>query len=125
METLIIKFLKFCLVGFSGMLVDFAITWLLKEKAKINKYAANAAGFIAAASSNYTLNRLWTFQSTNPEILTEYLSFVAIAIIGLGINTAVVWLLVEKRKLNFYLSKVFAIGVVTCWNFGMNWWITF
>ena len=125
METLIVKFLKFCAVGLSGLLVDFSVTWLLKEKVKINKYVANAIAFTTAATSNYILNRIWTFQSTSPEIVTEYLSFVAIAVIGLGINTAIVWFLVEKRKLNFYLSKVVAIGVVTCWNFGMNWWVTF
>jgi putative flippase GtrA len=125
MEVLFLKFIKFCTVGFSGLVVDFFITWLLKDKVKINKYIANTIGFITAATSNYILNRLWTFQSTNPEIFTEFLSFVTIAVTGLGINSATVWFLVEKRKFNFYLSKIFAIGIVTCWNFGVNYWVTF
>ena len=33
-RLIIIKFLKFCVVGFSGMLIDFGTTWLLKEKAR-------------------------------------------------------------------------------------------
>ncbi|MCL1932749.1 MAG: GtrA family protein, partial [Candidatus Azobacteroides sp.] len=56
-----LKLLKFCVVGFSGMIIDFGTTWFLKEKIKINKYIANSCGFILAASSNYFWNRIWTF----------------------------------------------------------------
>jgi putative flippase GtrA len=107
------------------MIIDFGTTWLLKEKIKINKYIANSTGFILAASSNYLLNRLWTFHSINPRIATEYVSFILISIVGLAINNLIIFLLNEKMKINFYLSKLFAIGVVTVWNFFMNYVITF
>lgn len=124
-DLLLWKFLKFCIVGSSGMIVDFGTTWLLKEKVKINKYFANSLGFILAATSNYLLNRFWTFQSENMKVATEYLSFVLISIVGLGLNNFVVYILTEKMKLNFYISKLFAIAVVTIWNFSMNCLITF
>jgi putative flippase GtrA len=123
-NILVLKFIKFCVVGFFGMVIDFGITWLLKEKIKVNKYFANSCGFILAASSNYVWNRIWTFESHN-KIATEYLSFIVISIVGLLINNLILWFLTDKIKLNFYLSKVFAIGVVTIWNFGMNFLITF
>jgi putative flippase GtrA len=119
------KFLKFCIVGFSGMIVDFGTTWLLKEKLNVNKYIANSTGFILAASSNYLFNRLWTFHSGNPRIGSEYVSFILISIVGLAINNLIIFLLNEKMKINFYLSKLFAVGVVTIWNFFMNYMITF
>ena len=124
-RMIILKFLKFCAVGFSGMLIDFGTTWLLKEKARINKYIANSTGFILAATSNYIWNRIWTFESTNSEIAVEYFSFILISVAGLGINNLVIYLLNDKMKLNFYLSKLLAIGVVTIWNFMMNFIITF
>jgi len=124
-RLLLWKFLKFCIVGLSGMMLDFGTTWLLKERAKINKYIANSMGFILAATSNYLLNRFWTFHSANMQVATEYISFVLISVIGLGINNFVVFLLTDKMKLNFYLSKLFAIGIVTLWNFSMNDLITF
>lgn len=119
------EFLKFCIVGSSGMAVDFGTTWLLKERVRINKYLANSTGFIFAATSNYLLNRFWTFHSENTRVTTEYLSFILISAIGLGINNAVLYVLTEKLKLNFYLSKLFAVGVVTIWNFSMNYLFTF
>jgi len=124
-KLIIIKFLKFCAVGFSGMIIDFGTTWLLKEKLKINKYIANSAGFILAASSNYFLNRIWTFESQSREIVAEYASFFTIALIGLGLNNLIIWLLTDKLKWNFYFSKLIAIGIVTLWNFSMNFLFTF
>jgi putative flippase GtrA len=124
-EIFLLKILKFGLVGFSGMLIDFSLTWLLKEKVRINKYIANSAGFIAAASSNYYWNRIWTFGSHSKEVANEYMSFVLISLIGLGINNFVIYLLTRKLKLNFYLSKLIAIMVVTVWNFTMNLLFTF
>jgi putative flippase GtrA len=124
-KFLIIKFLKFCAIGFSGLIIDFGITWLFKEIAKTNKYIANSIGFVFAASSNYILNRIWTFESCNHHIAREYFSFFLIAFIGLGINNFIIWFLSDKIKLHFYLSKVIATGVVTLWNFGMNFMFTF
>jgi putative flippase GtrA len=119
------KFLKFGIVGFSGLFVDFGITYVCKEFLKIQKYIANSIGFTAAASTNYILNRVWTFQSKDPDIVIEYTEFLIISLIGLGINNFILWLIITKFKLNFYLSKLFAIGVVTVWNFLANYFITF
>jgi putative flippase GtrA len=121
----ILKFLKFCAVGFSGMAIDFGITWLLKEKLKINKYIANSCGFILAASSNYILNRIWTFESHRAQIASEYFLFVGIAGIGLLLNNIIVYILSDRLKWNFYFSKFVAVGIVTIWNFGMNFIFTF
>ncbi len=112
------------MVGGSGVFVDFSITYICKEWIRLNKYIANSLGFTFAATSNYLLNRLWTFESHN-SIPTEYMKFIGISLIGLGINNAVIYLLTEKLKWNFYLSKLFAIGVVTVWNFFMNYFFTF
>ena len=70
-----LKFIKFCIVGFSGVFVDFGITFLFKEVFKVQKYLANAIGFTTAASTNYLLNRIWTFQSHNPAIAQEFTRF--------------------------------------------------
>ena len=124
-NVLLFKFIKFCIVGFSGMVIDFGTTWLLKEKARVNKYIANSTGFILAATSNYIWNRFWTFHSENPSIATEYFSFILISLAGLGINNLILYLCTEKLKMNFYLSKLIATGFVTIWNFIMNYLITF
>ena len=124
-KLFIFKFLKFGVVGFSGIFVDFGVTYLFKEIIKINKYISNAIGFICAATSNYILNRIWTFQSENTDVATEYGKFMLVSVIGLGINSLTLYILTDKLKWNFYLSKIFAIGMATLWNFFANLLFTF
>jgi putative flippase GtrA len=121
----LVQFLKFCAVGCSGMLLDFGLTWTLKEKAGINKYVANTCGFMLAVVSNYVWNRLWTFGSRDDRLAAEFLSFFFIALVGVGLNNLILWLLTDRLRLHFYLSKLLAIGVVTLWNFTMNFLFTF
>jgi len=118
------QFIKFCIVGGSGVLVDFGVTYSCKERARLNKYIASSLGFIVAATTNYLLNRFWTFQSTN-SMPAEYLKFIGISVMGLGLNNVMIYLLTEKMRVNFYFSKLLAIGVVTVWNFLMSYFFTF
>lgn len=124
-QDLAFKFLKFCVVGGSGIIVDFGITYLFKEIFRLNKYLSNSVGFIVAASTNYFLNRIWTFGSQSAQFFKEYMIFFAFSLIGLGINNAILYLFHGKFRWNFYLSKLFAIGLVTFWNFFMNYFFNF
>lgn len=124
-EAFLLKFVKFSLVGFSGVFVDFGITFFCKEFLKIQKYIANTFGFVVAATSNYFMNRVWTFHSTNPNIVLEFTRFFIIALIGLLINLLIIWAMSGKFKINFYVSKLVATVVVTFWNFLINAYYTF
>lgn len=117
MNESIFTILKFGLVGASGVGVDFAVTWLLKEKAGMHKYASNSLGFMAAASNNYIWNRLWTFESNDPDVAVQYLVFILVSLGGLAFNNAALWFFHEKRKLPFYVSKVLAVFVAMFWNY--------
>ncbi len=125
MVPILLKLLKYCVVGFSGMIIDFALTFFLKEKLRANKYLANSTGFIAAATSNFFLNKYWTFEDKAENISVEYVSFLAFGLAGLLINNCVIYFLTERYKNNFYLSKFVAIVLVTLWNFLMNYLFTF
>ncbi|NLR91289.1 GtrA family protein [Flammeovirga sp. SR4] len=119
------KFIKFGMVGFSGLFVDFGITYLVKDILKGHKYLANSLGFIFAATSNYILNRIWTFESNATDVGVQYIKFFSVSLVGLLFSNAIIWILHEKVKMNFYLAKVVAIGVVVIWNFFANLLFTF
>lgn len=125
MNDLIIKFLKFGIVGASGVAVDFGVTWLCKEKVRLNKYVANSTGFLCAVVSNYLLNRVWTFHSQDPAVVTQFSKFLLASLVGLGINNGIIYLLTERFGVKFYPAKLVATGVVTLWNFWANYTFTF
>ena len=120
---MIFKFFKFIIVGFSGMFVDFSITYLLKEKLRVHRYLSSSAGFTVAASSNYLFNRYWTFHSNNPKVFVEFGTFFIISLVGLAINNFFLYLF--EKKLNFYLAKFFAVMITSLWNFSANYYLNF
>lgn len=124
-NELIWKFLKFGIVGGSGVFVDFGITWLLKEKLKLNAYLANSMGFTAAVISNFVLNRIWTFNNHDPHVALQFGKFAMVAVVGLALNNSIIYLLTERFKTNFYVAKLIATGFVMIWNFWANITFTF
>jgi|LauGreDrversion4_1035100.scaffolds.fasta_scaffold06049_2 putative flippase GtrA len=119
------QLIKFALVGITGMGLDFGTTWLLKEKVKINKFVANACGFSIAVVNNFILNKYWTFDNQNPIATEQFVKFLVISIVGLGINSLLLFILLKKIKGNFYLVKLAVIGLVFFWNFSANYLYTF
>ncbi|MCQ2260505.1 MAG: GtrA family protein [Bacteroidales bacterium] len=138
---LIWKFIKFGIVGFSGMIVDYAFLILFVEVFHWPDLVANACSFTLAASSNYLLNRIWTFRSHDKQVGREYLKFFLVSLVGLGISTLTIFLF--ERALPgwsaeagngfrfiifikyFYLLKFIAIVITTIWNFFGNLLFTF
>lgn len=125
MQQFFVKLFKFGVVGASGVVVDFGITWLLKEQFKLNKYFANSTGFVCAVVSNYLLNRIWTFQSHDPNVAIQFGKFLLIALFGLLLNNGMIYFLTEKQQMKFYPAKLFATAVVMLWNFWANYTFTF
>ena len=118
------KAIKFGIVGLSGLLLDFSVTWLIKEKFKLNKYFGNSVGFCLAALNNYVWNRLWTFKSHHtwaPE-LTRFLFF---ALAGLLLNNLFLYFFHKKLLVEFYLAKGISIICVFAWNFLTNFFFNF
>lgn len=118
------QFIKFGLVGATGLIIDFFITWLFKEKFRFNKYVSNSFGFGIAVTNNYFLNSYFTFENNHP-LVSQLISFIGFAIIGLLLNLFILYLFQTFSKLNFYLSKMIAIVVVFIWNFTANYFFTF
>lgn len=119
-----LSLIKFGITGMSGLIVDFSFTWLFKDVLHVNKFLANAIGFSAAVMSNYYINRIWTFQNKD-KVGKQLAAFITVSIIGLLLNSAIVYFFNHVFSLNFYLSKVIAIGIVFFWNFGANYFFVF
>lgn|SRR5690606_37011260 len=108
---------KFGVVGLSGFIIDFGFTYFLKEIIKVHKYIANSVAFILAASSNYFFNRNWTFENTDPDMASQYLTFMVVSTGGLIVNNLTIYYLNDKRHMNFWLAKFLAVFVSMIWNF--------
>ncbi|MGC4101426.1 GtrA family protein [Ferruginibacter sp.] len=119
------RFFKFGIVGVSGMLLDFSVTWLCKEKLRLNKYLSNSLGVACAVVSNFLLNRYWTFDQHAQPFAAQFSKFVCISLLGIAINNLLLYFLVKNFKANFYVLKLVVIGLVFFWNYILNTLFTF
>lgn len=121
----LLRLVKFGMVGCTGIVIDFSVTWLCKEKLNWNKYIANSLGFSFAVVNNYLLNRYFTFQNNDPGISFQFFKFLFISLIGLGSSTGLLFLFQNNIRLNFYISKAAVTGLVFFWNYTANSIFTF
>lgn len=124
-QAFIFKIIKFGIVGFLGFVIDFGLTYVFKEKLKMNKFVANALGFLISALVNFTVNRIWTFENHNPDLAMQLGKFMAIASVALMLNSLIIYILNGKIRINFYVSKIIAVLFVMFYNFIMNSLFTF
>lgn len=119
------RFIKFGLVGITGMAIDFLVTWLCKEKLRINRYLANSVGFCFAVTNNFLLNRYWTFETNNRSFVGQFTGFILVSVAGLLINNVLLFVLVKYARKNFYFLKLSVVGLVFFWNYFVNTLVTF
>jgi putative flippase GtrA len=119
------RFFKFGLVGLSGMVIDFSVTWFCKEKLCLNKYIANSLGFCCAVTTNFLLNRYWTFGNNSHPFAGQFTKFAMVSLAGLLINNVLLCFLSKYIKTNFYLIKLTVTGLVFFWNYFINFLFTF
>ncbi len=121
-----LKAFKFGVVGALGLIIDFGITYLCKEKLKWNKFLANSLGFSFAVVQNYFLNRIWTFQNHDEQLGIQFSKFLIVAIAGLVLNNLFLYFFLKYTKgKHFYVCKALVIIVVFVWNFLANSMYTF
>jgi len=83
-------FLRFCLVGVVGFLVDAGLTLLFTQTVLLPPLPSRIAAFVLAATVTWLLNRRYTFRSTAGA--RSWLPYVTATGFGAVINISVYWL---------------------------------
>jgi dolichol-phosphate mannosyltransferase len=135
----LVRFIKFCIVGLSGVGVNFGLYWILTRFAGFapledavtgNIISGNLATVISIETSiitNFILNNYFTFADRNirglKAFLARLLNFNLICLIGGLIQIGMVNLLAVVLGLYDLIAYPIAILAATLWNFLLNnWW---
>ncbi len=120
------QFLRFCLVGGSGVIVDMTVLHWLAVGLGWNVSFSKVCAAEAALLNNFLWNEVWTFRGAggNVEIrrgaVHRLWRFHAICGAGIGLAVLGLHLFHTGLGLDLYLANLLAIGLVTLWNFGLN-----
>jgi len=109
---------KFCAVGAVGYLINLAVYTVLLH-AGLHYLLAATGSFLVAVTSNYLLNRWWTFHDRRAGVARQGMQFFVVSIASLGANLLVLHILVtlDTGKL---VGQAVAIILVTPLNFVGN-----
>jgi dolichol-phosphate mannosyltransferase len=122
------RFLRFGLVGFSGVFVDMGVLYLLSDPTTL-AWPLTRSKIIAgeiAILNNFLWNDAWTFADVSArqqewhQRLKRFLKFNAICLGGLVLNVLILNLVFNFLIPNRYIANFIAIAVATIWNFWIN-----
>ena len=118
MRKLIEQMIKFGFVGFLCFFIDYGIMVLLTEVAGIVYLVSSACSFTVSVIVNYILSVTFVFETDKEKCrIKEFIVFVFLSIIGLGINQLCMWFGVELLHISYLIVKIGATAVVMVYNF--------
>jgi putative flippase GtrA len=106
-------------------MIELASFYIFNQIIGVNYIIATLVAFIFSASTNYVLQKKFTFKNNYSKKHIQFAVFLMITVGGIAINTSVTIALVETLKLWPPFAKIFAILAATIYNYFMNKKITF
>lgn len=124
------KYIKFSAIGALGALINSIVLWTASEVFSVHYLLAAVLAFCVASTSNYSLNRRWTYRS-NRGVSKQYSQFLLVSVNGLMLNLVLLSSIVEgvmpvigigQDKAGLYLvfANLVAIFIVSLFNFFAN-----
>jgi dolichol-phosphate mannosyltransferase len=122
------RFIRFALVGTSGVLVDMSFLYVLSDPHMLGWGLTRSKLFAAEAAiiNNFIWNDAWTFRDVAEgqkgfrSKIARFIKFQFVCLGGLLLNTALLNAQFNLLGVNRYAANAVAIGIVTAWNFWLN-----
>ena len=115
---------RFYTVGASGLLVNYLVSFLFGAGLTNLWYIyATMIGITFSMTSNFVLNKLWTFEDRNlnpKRTLVQYGSFLAFSSIGAAFQLAMIYLLVGSEHMDYAVALFISVAIASIGNFILN-----
>jgi len=123
-----VKFLykagRFYTVGASGFIVNYMISLLLTGGISDLWYLhANVLGIIVSITTNFVLNKTWTFGDRDFRVkktISQYGKFAMFSSLGALVQLGMVYLLVDNNEISYPLALILAVMTAAFGNFILN-----
>ena len=105
-------------MGGSAFLIDYGVLFVLTEFFGVHYLLSGTISFTLSVIYNYVLSVKWVFDTKNSRKKSEeFIIFIVLSVIGLGINQLIMWIAVDKLQIYYMVSKIFATFIVMVYNF--------
>jgi len=118
------KAARFYTVGASGLGVNYLVSLLFAGGISDFWYLhANILGIITSITTNFVLNKYWTFEDrdfSTKKTLQQFTKFIGFSSFGALIQLSIVFLLVEENQIMYPLALTLAVFTAAFGNFIFN-----
>ncbi len=118
------KAARFYTVGASGLGVNYLVSLLFAGGISDFWYLhANILGIITSITTNFVLNKYWTFEDrdfSTKKTLQQFVKFIGFSSFGALIQLSIVFLLVEENQIMYPLALTLAVFTAAFGNFIFN-----
>ena len=111
------KYLKYCVVGGLGALVDFSIYTVLVKYLSVYYIISNIISISVALVIVYYLQKNWTFQYKSVSNNRTFARYLLSVLLTYFLNNVVLFILVELFKYGTIESKIIQIILSTVWGY--------
>jgi dolichol-phosphate mannosyltransferase len=115
---------RFYTVGASGLLVNYLVSFVLTALFPAIWYLhATIAGIVLSITSNFILNKLWTFEDRDlsaKRTLLQYGMFAGFSAFGALVQLGMVYYLVDGQGQSYPLALILAVATASISNFLLN-----
>jgi dolichol-phosphate mannosyltransferase len=123
-----VKFLskaaRFYTVGASGFIINYIISVLFVGVISDMWYLhATVIGIIASITTNFILNKIWTFEDRDFRVkktIFQYGKFVIFSSLGALVQLGTVYFLVDNVEMSYPLALILAVMIAAFGNFVLN-----
>ena len=116
-NKLLMQIIKFVIVGGIATIIDYIIFFILHELLKVPTLPSNITSFTISVIYNYIASVKWVFDVKKDDPKKQFVIFLILSIIGLLINTAIIYVTIDILKWYSLICKVIATGIVMVFNF--------
>ena len=114
------KFIKFCVVGLTGIVVNIGLLYYLTEYQNLYYIFSSGIAIEISIITNFILNNFWTWTKGTKNVLNRLWKFNAVSIIALGINIITLYTFTEILGIWYIISNLIGILAATLVNFIVN-----
>jgi len=113
---------KFYTVGAIGLFINYIISFYFFTYFHFDHLQSSILGIVVSLSSNFLLNKIWTFHDKNMNydiVLKQYLKYFIFNSVGVVIQLSIVYGL-GKTNVDYGWIIIIAISIATILNYVVN-----
>ena len=112
------KIIRFVISGGIGTGTNLGLLYFFTDICDIWYLYSAILAFLGSAVVSFLLQKFWTFNNGSRDNMhTQALGYFLILLCGLGMNTFILYLLVEYAELHYIVGQLLGSALVAIWSY--------